>query len=33
MTPPQRLLAGFGLYAALSLHGYAIVYACDALMA
>ncbi|MCJ8147755.1 hypothetical protein [Shinella sedimenti] len=33
MTPPQRLLAGFGFYAALALHGYAIVYACDALIA
>lgn len=31
MTKPQRLLAGFGLYAALVLHGYAIVYACEAL--
>ncbi|UNK36781.1 hypothetical protein MNR02_09770 [Shinella sp. H4-D48] len=33
MTPPQMLLAGFGFYAALALHGYAIVYACDALIA
>jgi Zn-dependent protease len=33
MTPPQRLLAGFGLYAALVLHGYAIIYACDRLLA
>ncbi|WP_421593742.1 hypothetical protein [Shinella sp. M27] len=32
MTPPQRLLAGFGLYSALVLHGYAIVYACDRLL-
>lgn len=31
MTAPQRLLAGFGLYAALVLHGYAIVYACERL--
>lgn len=33
MTAPQRLLAGFGLYSALVLHGYAIIYACDRLMA
>ena len=33
MTAPQRLLAGFGLYAALVLHGYAIIYACDRLLA
>ena len=32
MTAPQRLLAGFGLYSALVLHGYAIVYACDRLI-
>ncbi|MCJ8051967.1 hypothetical protein GB928_002675 [Shinella curvata] len=32
MTAPQRLLAGFGLYAALVLHGYAIVYACGRLL-
>jgi len=31
MTPPQRLLAGFGLYSAVVLHGYAIIYACDRL--
>ncbi|WP_411035389.1 hypothetical protein [Shinella sp. BYT-45] len=31
MTAPQRLLAGFGLYAAIALHGYAIIYACDRL--
>lgn len=31
MTAPQRLLAGFGLYAAIVMHGYAIVYACDRL--
>lgn len=29
MTAPQRLLAGFGLYAAIVLHGSAIIYACD----
>jgi Zn-dependent protease len=33
MTAPQRLLAGFGLYAAIVIHGYAIVYACDRLFA
>lgn len=32
MTAPQRLLAGFGLYAAIVLHGYAIIYACDRLL-
>nr|WP_298105389.1 hypothetical protein [uncultured Shinella sp.] len=32
MTAPQRLLAGFGLYSALVLHGYAIIYACDRLL-
>lgn len=31
LTAPQRLLAGFGLYAAIVLHGYAIIYACDRL--
>lgn len=31
MSPPERLMAGFGLYAALSIHGYAIIYACDRL--
>jgi Zn-dependent protease len=31
MTAPQRLLAGFGLYAAIALHAQAIVYACDRL--
>lgn len=31
MTAPQRLLAGLGLYAAIVLHGYAIIYACDRL--
>ncbi|WP_337183003.1 hypothetical protein [Shinella sp.] len=31
MTAPQRLLAGFGLYAAIALHGHAIVYACERL--
>lgn len=32
MTTPQQLLAGFGLYSALVLHGYAIIYACDRLL-
>jgi Zn-dependent protease len=32
MTAAQRLLAGFGLYAAIVLHGYAIIYACDRLI-
>jgi Zn-dependent protease len=31
MTAPQRLLAGFGLYSAIAMHGYAIIYACDRL--
>ena len=31
MTAPQRLLAGFGLYAAVALHAFAIIYACDRL--
>lgn len=30
MTPPERLAAGFGLYAALAIHGYAMIYATDA---
>lgn len=29
MTGPERLLAGFGLYAALAIHGFAIVHACE----
>ena len=33
MTVPERLLAGLGLYAAIAIHGYAIVYACDRLFA
>ena len=32
MTAPQRFLAGVGLYAAIALHGHAIVYACDRLL-
>jgi Zn-dependent protease len=32
MTAPQRLLSGFGLYAAIVLHGYAIIYACERLL-
>nr|WP_314093853.1 hypothetical protein [uncultured Shinella sp.] len=32
MTAPQQLLAGFGLYSALVLHGYAVIYACDRLL-
>lgn len=32
MTGPERLLAGFGLYAAIVLHAYAIIYACDRLI-
>nr|WP_316654259.1 hypothetical protein [uncultured Gellertiella sp.] len=31
MSSPERLMAGFGLYAAIAIHGYAIVYACDQL--
>lgn len=31
MTAPERLLAGLGLYAAIVIHGYAIVFACDRL--
>ena len=33
MTVPERLLAGLGLYAAIAIHGYAVVYACDRLFA
>ncbi len=33
MTGPERLLAGFGLYAALAIHGYAVVEACAQLFA
>jgi Zn-dependent protease len=29
MTGPERLMAGFGYYAALAIHGYALVYACE----
>ncbi|WP_117191084.1 hypothetical protein [Rhizobium terrae] len=31
MHPAERLMAGFGLYAAVSIHSYAIVFACDRL--
>lgn len=31
MSGPERLLAGFGLYSALAIHGYAVIYACDVL--
>ncbi len=31
MSPPEQLMTGFGLYAALSIHVYAVVYACDRL--
>jgi hypothetical protein len=31
MRPAERLMAGFGLYAALFIHGYAVIYACDRL--
>ncbi|URK87951.1 hypothetical protein LP421_10015 [Rhizobium sp. RCAM05350] len=31
MTGGQRLLSGLGLYSAVALHGYAIVYATDRL--
>jgi hypothetical protein len=26
MTDPERMLVGFGLYAAIAMHGYAIVF-------
>lgn len=29
MTGPERLMAGFGYYAALAIHGYGMVYACE----
>ena len=32
MSPAQRLMSGLGLYAALALHGYAVIYATDRLM-
>ncbi|NKN38966.1 hypothetical protein HFC70_21660 [Agrobacterium sp. a22-2] len=32
MTPPERLMAGFGLYAAVSIHAYAVIYACERLL-
>lgn len=31
MKPAERLMAGFGLYAAVAIHGFAIVKACDVL--
>jgi Zn-dependent protease len=31
MTPAERLMTGFGYYAALAIHVYAVVYACDRL--
>lgn len=31
MSGGERLMAGFGLYSAISLHGYAVIYACDRL--
>ncbi len=33
MTAAQRLLSGFGLYAAFAMHGYAVVYACEHIFA
>lgn len=32
MSPAQRLMSGLGLYAALALHGYAVIYATDRLV-
>ena len=29
MSGPERLMAGFGYYAALAIHGYGLVYACE----
>ena len=31
ITPGERLMAGFGLYSAVALHAYAVVFACDRL--
>jgi Zn-dependent protease len=31
MTAPERLMTGFGYYAALVIHAYAVIYACDRL--
>ncbi len=31
MNAPERLMTGFGYYAALSMHAYAVIYACDRL--
>ncbi len=33
MNAPERLMTGFGYYAALAMHVYAVVYACDRLFA
>jgi hypothetical protein len=31
MHPGERLMAGLGLYAAVAIHSYGLVYACDRL--
>ena len=31
MSGPERMMTGFGLYAALSIHIYGVIYACDRL--
>ncbi|PYB75146.1 hypothetical protein [Rhizobium wuzhouense] len=31
MTPAERLMTGFGYYAALAMHAYAVIYACERL--
>lgn len=31
ISQPQRLLTGFGLFAAITIHGYAVIYACERL--
>lgn len=31
MSGPERLMTGFGLYSAISIHAYAVIYACDRL--
>lgn len=33
MNAPERLMTGFGYYAALAMHAYAVIYACDRLFA
>lgn len=33
MNAPERLMTGFGYYAALAIHAYAVIYACDRLFA